>query len=124
MAESLARCEAGRRYFPTEKLLFKGAAHQSRALSRLMMLIPANRWVHGRGTGYGEETSWCRVPDSRSATPFHFSVGTDTDPGCHHSSDQRPSQPEDAGAVQPSTRLEAKRRAVEALDMIAGQAVQ
>jgi hypothetical protein len=25
MAESLARCEAGRRYLPTEKLMFKGA---------------------------------------------------------------------------------------------------
>ena len=70
---------------------------------------------------HGQETGWRRAPDSRSAAPLHLGASTDTDPDAtiqainghlsrkmleHYS----------------HVRLEAKRRAVEALDAV--QAVQ
>ena len=88
--------------FPTEKLAFKGAGAPDKGVMTALRCRP-RQTVRSMEAGmeHGQETGRGRVSHSRSTPPLHFGTGADADPGRHHSGNQRPSQPEDAGALQP-----------------------
>ncbi len=88
--------------FPTEKLAYKGAGAPDHGGNDALRRRPRHtvRGVEARMV-YSEDTGWCRMPDSRSTAPLHFCAGADSDAGRHNPGNQRPSQPEDAGALQP-----------------------
>ena len=86
----------------TQKLMFQGEGAPERGIMTVYDVDP------GQSVGrmeasleYCQETGWCGVPHSRRMAPFHFGACANSDHRCDYPGNQRPSQPNNAGALQP-----------------------